>query len=177
MPARLPATVVLVTRRLLSVLTYMPPADADAVLPTTREFSTMISTRVLPKIPPADSKTTTCVSAGTGNVRSPEKKYSGQIDTKCVADSPPPSPAVLFSTVVLVTRRVLFDWAYMPPDPVVAVLPTTREFSMLIHTRNDPQIPPAHSKTTTKRQCRNRQTRHRRRFTQAPTTIPTRTIL
>jgi hypothetical protein len=56
---------VLVMRKVLYVWTYMPPADAAAVLPTTREFSTMISTRVLPKIPPAHGKTTTCVSAGT----------------------------------------------------------------------------------------------------------------
>jgi hypothetical protein len=69
---------------------------------------------------------------------------------------------VLLSTVVLVMRRVLFVWAYMPPDPVAAVLPTTREFSMMIPARNDPQIPPAHSKTTTNRQFRNRQTGHRR---------------
>jgi hypothetical protein len=77
--------------------------------------------------------------------------------------SPPRSPAVLFSTVVLFTRRVLSVWTYMPPLDVVAVLPTTREFSMMIPTRMIPKIPPAHSKTTTKRQCRNRQTSTQRR--------------
>jgi hypothetical protein len=81
-----------------------------------------------------------------------------------VADSPPPPPAVLFSTVVLVTRRVLSSWTKMPPakPKVAAVLPTTREFSTMIFTRMVPVIPPAHSKTKTKRQCKNRQTKHRR---------------
>jgi hypothetical protein len=48
------------------------------------------------------------------------------------------STAVLFSTVVLVTLRVLSVWTYMPPPKVAAVLLTTLDFSMLITTRLNP---------------------------------------
>jgi hypothetical protein len=63
----------------------------------------------------------------------------------------PPIPARLPATVVLVMRRVLSKSAYMPPAKVFAVLPTTREFSTMIPTRINPEIPPVHTKTTTKR--------------------------
>jgi hypothetical protein len=75
-----------------------------------------------------------------------------------VADSPPASPAVLFSTVVLVTLRVLSFCKYMPPPKITAVLPTTLDFSMVIPTPDDAEIPPVQSNPTTKRQRRN----HRR---------------
>ena len=60
--------------------------------------------------------------------------------------SPPRSPAVLFSTVVLATRRVLSNCTFMPPPESEAVLLTTREPSTMIPTRA-PYIPPGESAT------------------------------
>jgi hypothetical protein len=101
----------------------------------------MIPSRTIPSIPPAESPTPHVRSHQVPALalrESPKKIYSGHEDTKCVADSPPLSPAVLFSTVVLVTRRVLSHWTCMPPPAVAAVLPTTLDFSMLIPTPNSP---------------------------------------
>ena len=71
LPAMLFSTVVLVTRRVLVLVTlrvlsestYMPPAKVAAVLPTTLEFSTLITTPISPQIPPAHSKPQQNVSA------------------------------------------------------------------------------------------------------------------
>ena len=64
---------------------------------------------------------------------------------KCVTCSPPRSPAVLLSTVVLATRRVLLVTTKMPPPESPAALLATREPWTLTLTRSDPYIPPAQS--------------------------------
>ena len=71
------------------------------------------------------------------------------------ASSPPLAgkrPALLFSIVVLVTRRVLdlllpTSSIYTPPPLLVAVLFMTREPSMMILARSVPYIPPVHPKS------------------------------